>query len=100
MGLAAPLTDEEYFLLDPEAEPSFENVNPGTVTVEGFGVECWDFENKKPRNARILVNVSNLPVISTSKLLRRLDELQKSGVFGKTPIEDELNLKEIVGELR
>ncbi|KAK1764414.1 hypothetical protein QBC33DRAFT_595027 [Phialemonium atrogriseum] len=41
--------DEDYGLLDAESNLKFENVNPRTVTVGGFGIESWDFENTKPR---------------------------------------------------
>jgi hypothetical protein len=81
--ITSPRTAEDHVLLDPEAEPNFENVHPGTVTVEGFGLECWEFNNKKPKNMRIFVNTSRLPVVTASKLLRRIDELQKKGVFGQ-----------------
>jgi tetratricopeptide (TPR) repeat protein len=91
---------EDYVLLDPESHAKLENVNPGTVTVEGFGLECWDFEETKPRSQTIMVNNSKLPVLRASKLLRRLNEIQKkSGKFGWSPTTEELNLKEFVGTL-
>ena len=93
------LVAEDYVLIDPEAEPDFENIHPGTVTIEGFGVECWDFENRKPKNMRIFVNCSKLPELPASKLLRRIDEIQKNGVFGEGPVDEELNLKEMIGDL-
>ena len=61
---------EDYTLLDAEAQPKYENVNPGTVTVEGFGIECWDFEMTKPRSKTIMVNHSAMPNVSAAKLLR------------------------------
>ncbi|KAL2173144.1 prion-inhibition and propagation-domain-containing protein [Thermothelomyces heterothallicus CBS 202.75] len=94
------LDSEDYVLLDPESHAKLENVNPGTVTVEGFGIECWDFEETKPRNQTIMINHSKLPVLRASKLLRRLNEIQKkSGKFGWYPTQEELNLKEFVGTL-
>lgn len=87
-------------LLDPESHVKYENVNPGTVTVEGFGLECWDFENTKPREQTILVNRSDLPVLPARKLLRRVADLQGgTGKFGWNPEAEELNLKEFVGTL-
>ncbi|KAK4144707.1 small glutamine-rich tetratricopeptide repeat-containing protein 2 [Dichotomopilus funicola] len=91
---------EDYVLLDPESHVKLENVNPGTVTVEGFGLECWDFEETKPREQTIFVNRSKLPVLRACRLLRRLNEIQtKSGKFGWSPTTEELNLKEFVGTL-
>jgi hypothetical protein len=91
---------EDYTLLDAEAQPKYENVNPGTVTVEGFGIECWDFEMTKPRNKTIMVNNSAMPNVPAAKLLRRLDELRRGGDrLGWSPDEDELDIKEFVGTL-
>ncbi len=91
---------EDYVYLDAEAHQKFENVNPGTVTVEGFGLECWSFANTKPRNETILVNHSQLPVLPARKLLRRFNELQTNpGKFGWRSVEEELNLKDFVGTL-
>lgn len=91
---------EDYVLFDPESHAKYENVNPGTVTVEGFGLECWDYEESKPREHSIMVNHSNLPVLKARRLLRRLNEIQsKSGKFGWSPTTEELNLKEFVGGL-
>ncbi|KAK0749074.1 prion-inhibition and propagation-domain-containing protein [Schizothecium vesticola] len=91
---------EDYVLFDPESHAKYENVNPGTVTVEGFGLECWDYEESKPREHSIMVNHSDLPVLKARRLLRRLNEIQsKSGKFGWSPTTEELNLKEFVGGL-
>ncbi|KAJ3571326.1 hypothetical protein NP233_g3826 [Leucocoprinus birnbaumii] len=91
---------EDYVLLDPESHPKFENINPGTVTVEGYGLECWDFENQKPRENRILVNRCDLPVLRARTLLRRVDEIQANpSGFGWSSIEEELDLKQFVGDL-
>jgi hypothetical protein len=93
---------EDYALLDPESHAKFENENPGTVTVEGYGLECWDFETTKPSNRdnTIMVNCSKLPVLRAKTLLRRIDELQNhAGKFGWSPDKEELDLKEIIGTL-
>jgi len=96
------LDSEDYVLLDPESHIKFENVNPGTVTVEGYGLECWDFECLKPGmndNHTILVNASSLPVLDAKRLLRRINELQTNpGKFGWNS-DEELDLKQIVGTL-
>jgi hypothetical protein len=91
---------EDYVLLDPEAHAKWENVNPGTVTVEGFGFECWDFEMTKPREHTIMVSGAKMPNVTAMRLLRRLDELRKGpGKLGWNPDEDELDIKELVGTL-
>jgi hypothetical protein len=94
------LDSEDYVLLDPESHAKYENINPGTVTVEGFGLEAWDYEETKPRKSTIMVNHSDLPVLPARRLLRRLHDIQKkSGKFGWSPTTEELNLKEFVGTL-
>lgn len=94
------LDGEDYTLLDPESHAKYENVNPGTVTVEGYGLECWDFEATKPREHTIIVSSAKLPVLPARKLLRRLNDLQRhQGKFGWNPTEEELNLKELVGTM-
>jgi hypothetical protein len=96
------LDSEDHVLLDPESHIKFENINPGTVTVEGYGLECWDFECLKPGtndHHTILVNASSLPVADAKRLLRRINELQTNpGKFGWNS-DEELDLKQIVGTL-
>jgi len=76
-------------------------MNPGTVTVEGFGMECWSYEISfgKPQESTILVSCAELPDISARKLLRRMDELSR-GVhkFGWDPTQEEADLKEFFGK--
>jgi hypothetical protein len=98
----ASLDSEDYALLDPESFANFENENPGTITVEGYGLECWDFERTKSsnRSTTIMVNRSELPVLRARTLLRRIDEMQNHDwQFGWSPDKEELDLKEIVGTL-
>ena len=94
---------EECVLLDPESLPEFENVNPGTVTVEGYAIECWSYEQTKPAasdNNIIFVNYANLPELPARTLLRRVNELQQDrGKFGWQREKEELDLREIVGTL-
>ncbi|KAH7097617.1 prion-inhibition and propagation-domain-containing protein [Auriculariales sp. MPI-PUGE-AT-0066] len=77
---------EDCVLLDPEAHIKFENVIPGTVTVEGFALECWDYERQeRPRDHIIFINRSTLPGLTASQLLCRVNELQTNpGTFGNT----------------
>ncbi|KAK4167913.1 small glutamine-rich tetratricopeptide repeat-containing protein 2 [Cladorrhinum sp. PSN259] len=99
-GEYAGYDSEDYVLLDPEAHPKYEHLNPGTVTVDGFGLECWDYEETKPRQVSIMVNRSDLPVLPARRILRRLHEIQnKSGKFGWNPTAEAFNLIEFVGNL-
>ncbi|KIH89918.1 hypothetical protein SPBR_00098 [Sporothrix brasiliensis 5110] len=89
--------DEDYILFDTESHSNYENIQPGTVTVEGYGLECWDFEKTRVRET-ILVSYAQLPVLSASTILRRLHEVQENrSKFGWNPTEEELNLKDVVG---
>jgi hypothetical protein len=75
-------------------------VNPGTVTVEGFGRECWDYELNvgKKREETILVSYADLPNVPAKKLLRRIDELRcGTSKFGWNPEQEEADLKEFFG---
>lgn len=95
-------SDEFSVLFDVESDHKYENANPGTVTVEGFGLECWDYEEKfgAPRMQTTLVNRCDMPDIPSCKLLRRLDELSNGpGALGWNPDRDEADLKEFVGNL-
>ena len=98
-GYHAP-DSEDYVLLDPESHVKFESATPGAVSVEGFGLECWHFEETKPRTNTTLVNSSDLPTVNARQLLRRLNEMQTNpGRFGWRPATEELDLKEFVGSL-
>lgn len=97
----ATLDAEEHLLFDPESHTKYENINPGTVTVEGYGLECWEFEETKPREVSIMVNHSNLPVLPVRRILRLLDDLQwkNRSKFGWNTTKEKLDLKELVGTL-
>ena len=75
------LTSEYYTYIDVESDRKYDNVNPGTVTIEGFGMECWDYElqSGQPRSETIILNCAPVPNIPLKTIFRRLDELQ-SGV--------------------
>jgi hypothetical protein len=91
---------EDYVLFDVESDPKYENVNPGTVTVEGFGRECWDYEQNfgKKRKETIFVAYPHLPNVTAKKLLRRIDELRRgTSKFGWNPKQEEADLKEFFG---
>ncbi|KAL2148930.1 hypothetical protein VTH82DRAFT_1616 [Thermothelomyces myriococcoides] len=93
------LDPEDYVLLDPECHAELENVNAGTVTVEGFGIERWALEEKTTqKNHVVMANRSKLPALHPSKILRRLHEIQKNpDNFGCHPIDEELSLLEFFG---
>ncbi|OZJ01513.1 hypothetical protein BZG36_05720 [Bifiguratus adelaidae] len=96
------LTSEDYIYLDIEGDPKYDNVNPGTVTIEGYGLECWAYEVQfgKQHTNRFLVNYGDLPEIPAEKLLRRLHELKLGvGELGWSPQRDYEELKEYTGTL-
>lgn len=89
-------TDEDYVFLDVEADPKYNNIRPGTITVEGFGMEHWEYEEKfgEPRSERILVSAKELPTLPAKKLLRRIHELKTSGPPGWSPAQEMEDLVE------
>ena len=91
--------NEEYVLLDPESSPRYENVNSGTITIEGFALECWDYEEQfgKRRDNTILVSAAKTPGIPARRLLRRLDQLRHDpGRLGWNPDMDDLDLDDFL----
>lgn len=95
-------TDEDHVLFDIESEPKYENKNPGTVTIEGFAMECWDYEETfgKNRVHTYFMDHSKMPSIDAKQLLRRLDELRRDAEkFGWNPDQDDANLFEFTGDL-
>ena len=86
-----------------ESDPQYENVNPGTVSVEGFGLECWDYEENfgKKREKTILVSSRDMPSILGRQLLRIIHELRRgSDKLGWNPEREKANLKEFCGITR
>ena len=89
-------------ILDVESSDRYESIHPGTVTVEGFGLECWDYEEEfgEPREDPVFVNYSDIPNLSVKKLLRRIDELRRGvGKFGQNPTKDEADIREFTGNM-
>ncbi|KAF9458772.1 prion-inhibition and propagation-domain-containing protein [Collybia nuda] len=94
-------TDEDYIYLDAESDPKYNHVIAGTVTVEGFGLDCWDYHNTfgKHHEQTILVSYADLPDLPAKKILRRLDELRKgAGRLGWDLKMDYMDLKEFTGD--
>ncbi|KAF2278700.1 uncharacterized protein EI97DRAFT_484287 [Westerdykella ornata] len=94
-------SEESSILFDVESHPEYENTSPGTVTVEGFGLEAWSYEaTNNPRQETISVNYTAREGITAKKLLRRIDELQRNpGKFGWDPHRDLAELREFTGTM-
>jgi hypothetical protein len=71
---------EQTTFFDAESYPNYESAIPGTVTVEGYGIECgtlkmtWKGKFIQP----VRVSTSPNPTIPMAGLLRRIDELRQS----------------------
>ncbi|KAL2810627.1 hypothetical protein BJX63DRAFT_434144 [Aspergillus granulosus] len=97
----APDDDEGFVYFDIESDPKYENENPGTVTVEGFGLECWDYEHNfgTPRDEEFLIHRGAMPDVPACKVLRRLYELREGPEqVGWSRDLDEISLKEFIGD--
>ncbi|KAK6535678.1 hypothetical protein TWF694_002131 [Orbilia ellipsospora] len=96
-------TEEDSVLFDVESNPKYENINPGTCTLEGFGMEAWNYELSfgRPRDNSIIVSYARLPNVSAKQLIRRMDEFQKTigTKFGWTPTKDKHDLTEFFGNM-
>ncbi|KAJ5816154.1 hypothetical protein N7447_008387 [Penicillium robsamsonii] len=95
--------DSNYYKDDPvlfdlESYPKQENVNPGTVTVEGFGLEAWEFEESHHiREKTVLVDYADPGSIPERKLLRRIHELQQHAGWSRKQYK--ADLKEFTGNI-
>jgi hypothetical protein len=70
------------------------------VTVEGFGLECWEYEQEfgEPRSKTVITSYADVPTIQAKKILRRLHELKFGGAkLGWDPERDYKDLKEFKG---
>lgn len=94
-------TEEGSVLFDVESYQHFENIHPGTVTVEGFALEAWSYEeNHHPKGDKtIFVSCADPGPIEGKQLLRRVHELQTSlPKWGWATEEDRESLIEFMGE--
>ncbi|OAX79149.1 hypothetical protein ACJ72_06534 [Emergomyces africanus] len=94
-------TSEARVLFDIECEPRYSNVNPGTITVEGFGLETWKYANEHsgPKYSHKSAILPKMPEPSMTKFLRRFEELQNfDRPFGLNKQEDELDIRELFGD--
>jgi tetratricopeptide (TPR) repeat protein len=99
-------TEEDYVFFDIESDPEYQSAYYGTVTCDGFGLECWDYEVLfgKQRDMDVLVIYNDLPALPDgSKILRRLDELcqdtSQVGLSNSNSWHDMTDLEEFTGEL-
>jgi hypothetical protein len=93
---------EQTTFFDNESDANYGAANPGTVTIEGFGLECWQFNVSSGRRIIGSVRVREYPnpKITIAGLLRRLDELRReSRRLGQDPVQDELDLIDLVGDM-
>ena len=76
--------------IDIEAQPKYDNVNPGTITIEGWAMECWDYQIEQTNPSRSFIsNRSELPQITGKQLLRRLYELSPRNNYPWSQQRDE-----------
>lgn len=94
-------TEDDNVLFSVESNSEYENVNAGTVTVKGFALDAWDYEDTHyPRESTVLVNASDPGSIDAKKLLRRIDELQKGpNKLGWNRERDLMDMREFTGDM-
>lgn len=91
---------------DREANPEYQHVHPGTVTVQGYGIEMWDYEQTQGPGLRdseknYLYHVGDLPEPGGKELIRRLHELRNEDEgrsLGENLDYDEADLEQFVGD--
>jgi len=97
-------TDEDEVYLDAEADPKYENVNPGTVTCEGYAIDVWEYNlyfGEKKWGHNLLVHASTVPRNSAPRILSRLQAIQAGErTLGLDPIQDYEDLAEFAGNAR
>ncbi|GIZ42889.1 hypothetical protein CKM354_000613700 [Cercospora kikuchii] len=90
--------EEDGVFFDPETSPKYENVNTGTVTLEGFALEVWDYEEVYgiKRENTFLVSTATM-AIPAERLLRRLEELRtETHRLGQNVQEDYYDLHDFL----
>ncbi|KAL4864165.1 hypothetical protein BDV12DRAFT_205890 [Aspergillus spectabilis] len=87
-----------------EADPKYYHVHPGTLTVQGYGKECWNHEEVygsglREAEKKYLCHTGRLPDTGAMELLRRLDALRSGArALDENPEYDKADLEEFVGE--
>ncbi|KAL4922954.1 tetratricopeptide repeat protein [Aspergillus undulatus] len=105
----SPDDDDEYPYFHVEGDPRLANENPGTVTVEGFGLEAWFYELTYGRSKirlteieaeeNLRTNDDAIDPVPVSKMLRRLHELREEQADSEwNPAVEKAELKDLIGE--
>ncbi|KAL3462101.1 hypothetical protein BJX64DRAFT_299733 [Aspergillus heterothallicus] len=99
------LSDQEDALLfDPEIYPEYTHLHPGTVTLDGYALDCWEWEvlhGGGNTHERLFVPAHSMPGLKAAQLLRRVVELQSTTRvqdLGWDDIRDEADLIEVTGQ--
>ncbi|KAL2841361.1 hypothetical protein BJX68DRAFT_278699 [Aspergillus pseudodeflectus] len=109
-GYLHPSFDALYF--DCEADPAYHHSHPGTLTIHGCGLDCWDYVEETKHGLAILrrgyvdVTPTPLPGASVKQLLRRVDDLKKRreaqfGLYGESQdyfAEEDTDLRQLIGD--
>lgn len=92
---------EDSVLFDVESHPEYENINPGTVSADGFALDAWDYEETHhPRWHRVRVACMDVNSIPIKRLNRRVHELKTdTGELGWDPQKRLLDLVEFFPEI-
>ncbi|KAL3483559.1 hypothetical protein BJX62DRAFT_249348 [Aspergillus germanicus] len=103
---------EDALYFDCEADPAYHHVHPGTLTIHGFGLDCWDYVEETKyglaivRRGYVDVEPTPLPGASVKQLLRRVDDLKKRraakfGLYGESQdyfVEEDTDLRQLIGD--
>ena len=97
-------TDEDEVYLDAEADPKYENANPGTVTCEGYAIDVWEWNlyfGEKKWEHYICIHADTIPGNSAPRILSRLQAMQADErPLGLDPTQDYEDLAEFAGNAR
>ncbi|KAL3450510.1 hypothetical protein BJX65DRAFT_315974 [Aspergillus insuetus] len=103
---------EDALYFDCEADPAYHHAYPGTLTIHGYGLDCWDYVEETKYGLAIVrrgyadVEPTPLPGASVKQLLRRVDDLKKRradkfGLYGESQdyfVEEDTDLRQLIGE--
>ncbi|KAM5378550.1 hypothetical protein ACJZ2D_004504 [Fusarium nematophilum] len=88
-------------MLDPEAEPNYAADIPGTITPEGFGIECWEAQcssDSRPTDVK-KGTTKDLEPVKDKSILRRIDEMRRGiHLYERSPEQAEADIKEFSGD--
>ncbi|KAJ0413293.1 hypothetical protein BJY00DRAFT_322254 [Aspergillus carlsbadensis] len=103
---------EDALYFDCEADRAYHHAHPGTLTIHGYGLDCWDYVEETKyglainRRGYADVTATPLPGASVKQLLRRVDVLKKRrdwrfGMYGETQdyfVEEDVDLRQLIGD--